>query len=49
MYKRQISRIIATVMDMSPVTELTALSDVIDADSAARKLAEQIIGEMVSV
>ncbi|HRC60953.1 MAG TPA: 1-deoxy-D-xylulose-5-phosphate reductoisomerase [Candidatus Propionivibrio aalborgensis] len=44
-----ISRIIATVMDMSPVTELAALSDVIDADSAARKLAEQIIGEMVSV
>lgn len=41
-----IPRIIATVMDESPSAKLSSLMDVLDADRAARMIAEQIIDGM---
>ena len=43
-----IAGIIATVMDRSPVTELASLDDVLAADARARRIAEQVIGELSS-
>ncbi len=43
-----IPKVIAAVMDQSPLMPLVSLSDVLSADSAARHIAEQVISELAA-
>lgn len=43
-----ISRVIARVMDQAPASSLDSLDDVLSADAVARRIAEQVVGEISS-